>query len=808
MNFDKLSGWRPQAPEAMVRPLSRGRNRVGSRLTMKLHPILLVAAGLTVLAPVPSEAQNRPRSVPARAEQPGGVVGAVEIRGNQRIELDTIRSYMLLAPGDQYDSDRADRSLRSLFATGLFRDVSISRDGSRLIVTVAENPLVNRVAFEGNRRVSDDNLRPEVQLRSRSVFTTQMVQADRQRILDLYARRGRFAARVEPKIIELDQNRVDVVFEITEGDAALVARVNFVGNRAYSDARLADVISTKQSAWYRFLSSSDTFDPERLNFDRELLRRYYLRTGYADVQIGTATAELAPDRSGFFLTYNVTEGPRYTFGTVEITSAFPNLNPADLQRFLEISPGSVYNGDAVERSAQAVADGANLRGFPFVDVQPRITRDTENNTINITFAVNEAPRVFVERIDINGNTRTQDRVIRREFRLAEGDAFNAAQVRRSRERLRNLGYFSDVQITNAPGSAPDRTILSTQVVERATGEVSIGGGYSTDAGFLADVGLRERNLSGTGIDARINATLAQRRSQLDLSATNPQFLDRNLAVGGDLFYIQRNLQTISQFSERRAGFAVRAGYEFNERLRQSWSYSLINREVYNVQPGASIYIREQAGTTLLSQVSQTLAYDTRDNLIEPRRGYLLRLGTDFAGLGGDVAFFRGRLDGALFLPFEQVLGHPDYVLSVSGSIGYIEPWSSSGNQERIVDRFFLGGENLRGFALAGAGPRDLRTNDALGGRRLWTQTTEMRFPLPGVPSEVGLLGRAFVDVGALWDTVQGPNIGTSSSPRVGTGLGVSWRSPFGLINIDLAQAVVKQSYDQTQIFRFGFGTRF
>ncbi len=798
-------GWRAVTAEAMVRPHAPAPKRMASSLTSKLLPLLLIAA---VLAPAPADAQNRTRPTPTGVEQPGGTISAVEVRGNQRIEVDTIRSYMLLGPGDAYDSDRADRSLRSLFATGLFRDVTISRDGSRLIVQVAENPLVNRVAFEGNRRVSDDVLRPEVQLRARSVFTTQLVQGDRQRILDLYARRGRFAARVEPKVIQLDQNRVDVVFEVTEGDAALVARVNFVGNTYYSDARLADVISTKEQAWYRFLSSSDTFDPDRLNFDRELLRRYYLRTGFPDVQVGAATAELAPDRSGFFLTYNVTEGPRYTFGTVDITSAFPNLNPADLQRFVEVSPGAVYNGDAVERSAQAVADGANLRGFPFVDVQPRITRDTENNKINITFAVNEAPRVFVERIDINGNTRTQDRVIRREFRLAEGDAFNAAQVRRSRERLRNLGYFSDVQINNGPGSAPDRTVLTTQVVERATGEVSVGGGYSTDAGFLADFGLRERNLSGTGIDGRINATLAQRRSQLDFSVTNPQFLDRNLAVGTDIFYIQRNLQTVSNFSERRAGFALRAGYEFNERLRQSWSYSLINREIYNIQSGASRYVREQSGTTLLSQVSQTIAYDTRDNLIEPRRGYLIRLGTDFAGLGGDVAFVRGRLDGALFLPFEQIFGHPDYVLSISGSVGVIEPWSSTSNQERIVDRFFLGGENLRGFALAGAGPRDLNTNDALGGRRMWTQSTEMRFPLPGVPSEIGLLGRAFVDVGALWDTVSGPNIGTSNTPRVGTGVGISWRSPFGLINIDLAQAVVKESYDQTQIFRFGFGTRF
>ncbi|WP_424813755.1 outer membrane protein assembly factor BamA [Roseococcus sp. YIM B11640] len=729
----------------------------------------------------------------------------IDIRGNQRIEADTIRSYMLLQPGDAYDSDRADRSIRSLFATGLFRDVRIARDGSRLIVDIVENPLVNRVAFEGNRRISDDVLRNEVQLRSRSVYTSQLVQADRQRILDLYARRGRFAARVEPKLIELDQNRVDIVFEIQEGDAALVARINFVGNRAYSDSRLREVVSTKEEAFYRILSSSDTFDPDRLNFDRELLRRYYLRTGYPDVQIGAATAELAPDRSGFFLTYNIDEGPRYTFGTIEISSAFPSLNVNEIRRYLEISSGDWYDGDAVERSAQALADAANLRGFPFVDVQPRIVRDTENKRINITFAINEAPRIYIERIDINGNTRTQDRVIRREFRVAEGDAFNAAQVRRSRERIRNLGYFSDVQITNSPGSAPDRTILTTQITERATGEVSVGGGYSTDAGFLADFGLRERNLSGTGIDARLNTTLAQRRSQVDISFTDPSFLDRNLAVGADIFYVQRNLQTISQYSERRAGFALRAGYEFNERLRQSWSYSLVDRDVYNIQAGASRYITEQAGSTLLSQISQTLAYDTRDNLIEPRRGYLLRLGTDLAGLGGDVAYVRARLDGALFLPFERVFGDPDYVLTFFGSAGILSSFANK--PDRIVDRFFLGGENLRGFALAGAGPRDLNTRDALGGRLMWTQTTEMRFPLP-VPSEIGLIGRAFVDVGALWQTVSGPGIGDTSAPRVGAGVGISWRSPFGLINIDVARAVVKQNYDETQVFRFGFGTRF
>ncbi len=771
-----------------------------------LRVLLLASACAVALLPPSAGSQPAERAAP-RAAEAGGPISAVVVRGNQRIEADTIRSYMLLQPGDLYDADRADRSLRTLFATGLFRDVRIARDGTRLVVEVQEAPIINRVAFEGNRRVSDDVLAGEVQLRARSVLTPQLVQLDRQRILDLYARRGRFGARVEPKIIELDQNRVDLVFEIVEGDTALVARINFVGNQAFSDARLRDVISTREQAFYRFLSSSDTFDPDRLAFDRELLRRYYLRNGYPDVQIQGATAELAPDRSGFFITFQIEEGPRYSFGTVEITSAFPNLDTASLRRFLEVNPGSWYDGDAVERTAQALSDAANLRGFPFVDVQPQIVRDTENRKVNITFAINEAPRVFVERIDIEGNTRTQDRVIRREFRLAEGDAFNAAQVRRSRERIRNLGFFSDVQITNAPGSAPDRTVLTTRVNERATGEVSIGGGYSTDAGFLADFGIRERNLSGTGIDARIAATVAQRRSQVDLSVTEPAFMDRNLAVGADLFYVQRNLLLISGFNERRAGFSVRMGYEFNERLRQSWAYSLVNREVYNIQPGTSRFVTEQAGTTLLSQISQTLVYDTRDNPIEARRGYVLRLGTDLAGLGGDVAYLRTRADAALFLPLERAFGHQDYVLTISGSFGYLSNFDSS-RRDRIVDRFFLGGENLRGFAIGGAGPRDLATRDALGGRLMWTQSTELRFPLPGLPDEIGLLGRAFVDVGSLSRTVAGAGIGDTATPRVGAGVGVSWRSPFGLINIDIAHAVAKQSYDETQVVRFGFGTRF
>jgi outer membrane protein insertion porin family len=755
-------------------------------------------------------------AMPAAAQEAGrggGRIATIDVRGTQRIDPDTVRSYMLVQVGDVAEQDRIDRSLRALFATGLFRDVTIRTEGARVVVDVVENPLVNRVAFEGNRRISSEQLRGIVLTQPRSVFTPAAVQTDRQRILELYARRGRFRATVVPKIVELDQNRVDLVFEIVEGDPALIARVNFVGNNAFSEARLRDVVSSQEQAWFRLLSSSDIYDPERLVFDRELLRRFYLRQGFADVQITGSSGELTPDRSAFFVTFTIEEGQRYRVGQVEIINEIPRLSMEGLRREIDIANGDWYDGDAVERASTALADALQGRGESFVEVQARVTRNPETATIDLAFFVREGARAFVERIEISGNTRTEDRVIRREFRLAEGDPMNARQIRRSRDRIRSLGYFSDVQITNQPGSGPERVNLMTSVVERATGEFTLGGGFATDAGLLLDVGIRERNLLGMGLDARAGGVLAQKRSQLDLSVTDPQFLDRNLAAGADAFLINRDLRFVAGFRERRAGFALRTGYEINDRLRQNWSYALIDRDIFDIDDDASTFIKEQAGRTLLSQISTTVTYDMRDSRVEPRSGYVVRVGGDYAGIGGDVNYFRSRADAQYYIPFERWLNDPDFVLVLSAGGGILSPIGDE--DDRIVDRFFLGGENLRGFRLGGAGPRDLGSpnEDSLGGRVLWTSSAEMRFPLP-LPNELGLLGRTFVDVGSL-SGIPDSNFNRSGArpvddgdPRVSVGVGFSWRSPIGLINLDFGRAVVKKDYDKTQVFRFGFGTRF
>jgi outer membrane protein insertion porin family len=769
------------------------------------------AAGAATTPPVPAprQAAGRPRAARAApAANPGGVIQAIRVEGNRRIEAGTVESYMLLQPGDPFDPDRMDRSLKTLFATGLFSDVKLRREGNTLVVSVVENPIVNRVAFEGNHALNDEALRNEVQLRPRAVYTPVQAESDRRRLLDVYARHGRFATTVDPKIIRLPDNRVDVVYAINEGPATLISRIAFVGNHAFSEGTLRDVINSRQTVWWNFLTSADTYDPDRVNYDRELLRRYYLAHGYVDFEVVGANAELSPDRRSFFLTFTLHEGDRYRVGKVIVDSKLRKVSNRSLLGDIQLSPGDYYDGNAVERSVQAISTDVQNRGYAFVEVKPRIAKNPAKHTVDLVFDVTQGPRVYVERIDIVGNTRTEDKVIRREFRLAEGDAFNAEAIRVTRQRLQDLGYFNNVRITPSPGSAPDRAIITTTVEEKPTGELTFGGGFSTDVGALVNAGIQERNFLGTGTNVGISGVLAQLESQIQLSVTDPYFLDRNLVAGFDIFDIYNDNQYIAEYSEERYGITLRLGYQLNDHLRQSWTYSLVNRDVNNIFSTASFYIFNSAGWSLLSQVGQTFSIDYRDSPVDPHSGFILRFGTDYAGLGGNADFVRAKVDGQYLVPLDFVTGNSLWGISFSGGIGKLFP---QGGRQNIVDNFFLGGDNLRGFLDGGVGPHDPISADSLGGRIIWTQSTELRYPLP-VPADLGISGRAFVDLGGLQDfgpLVAGkPVISNDGALRMGAGIGISWKSPFGLINLDIADAVLKQRYDKTQVFRIGFGTRF
>ncbi len=735
--------------------------------------------------------------------QTGQVLTGVRVEGNQRIEAETVKSYLRLREGEPYDPAKVNDSLKALFATGLFSDVTLRREGSVLVVTVTENPIVNLVAFEGNRKLSDETFEAETQLKARSVYTRTKVQNDVKRILELYRRSGRFAATVEPKIILIDQNRVNVAFEINEGPVTGVRTITFIGNTSYSDAELRSEIATKETAFWRFFSANDNYDPDRLTFDRELLRRYYLSKGYADFRVVSAVAELGTDREDFYITFTLEEGDRYRFGVVDLTTQFEDLDLDEVSGAVRFSEGDRYNADKVTAAIERLTEDVINLGFPFVEVQAIIDRDKENREINVTFDIIEGPRIFVERIEIIGNVRTLDKVIRREFRLVEGDAFSSSRLRRSLQRINNLGFFKKVNDNQVPGSDPDKTILQVEVEEQSTGELSIGAGFSTTEGALGDIGLRERNLLGRGLDLQLKGRISGSGTEFDLSFTDPYFLGMPLAFGVDAFRIERDNQDESSFDLDSIGGGVRIGYEITEFLRQSWRYTARSDDISDVPDDASQFILQQEGTNVTSLINTTLTYDRLDNRALPTEGFLIQVSNEFAGIGGDVTYFRNEVKGETYFPIFRDFG---LVFGLKGTGGMI---SGLGDFVRINNRFFLGGQNLRGFQNAGVGPRDRTTGDALGGRQFFTSTGEFSFPLFGVPEELGLTGRVFTDAGTLTDSEeQGENVSDTGSIRASVGAGVGWFSPFGPIRVDVAKALLDEDFDETQTFHFTFGTRF
>ncbi len=733
---------------------------------------------------------------PANAQS----IAAIEVSGNQRIESDTVRSYMIIRPGDEFNPAKIDQSLKTLFTTGLFADVTIRREGNNLVVNVVENPIINQVSFEGNSAIKDEALDSEVRLKPRIVYTRARVQDDLKRIIEVYRRSGRFAATVEPKVIQLPQNRVDLVFEIKEGSVTGIRQIYFIGNRRFSDNRLRSEVSTQVSRWWNILASRDNYDPDRLVFDREQLRRFYLSHGYADFRVVSAVAELTRDREQFFITFVVDEGPLYEFGSIDIKTELEKIDPELLRDKIKSRAGEMYNAKLIDDTVEELTFAAGEFGYAFVDIRPKINRQKEARKIDIIYQINEGPRVYVEKINIEGNVRTLDRVIRREFRIVEGDAFNTAKLNRSRSRIRGLDFFGNVEITQTPGEQPDRTNINVEVKEKSTGQLSFGVGFSSTESLIADVSIAERNLLGKGQFLRASAQASSLTQQLELSFSEPYFLGRQLAAGFDLFRVRNDYTDFASFNTEQTGFTLSIGAPLSEYAGARLRYSLRQDKISGAPINASPFILAALGSDVTSLVGYRYTYQDVDDQLDPRRGFTFTFLQDFAGVGGDVTYIRTEGEAKYFYPLgEEVVGN------VSFTTGYIDGLNQS---VRLNDRFFKGGRSFRGFQTAGIGPRDEFTEDALGGRAYYIGTVQMTFPL-GLPEEFGILGNMFTDAGAVTTPVdKGFGVVNSNSPRVAVGVGVAWDSPFGPIRLDLAKPIVKEDFDQTESFRFDVGTRF
>lgn len=728
-------------------------------------------------------------------------VNTIAIEGNERIEPSAVKTYLGINEGDDVGRYDLDAALKKLYDTGFFNDVGLDMDAGTLTVHVSENPSINNVIFEGNEQIDKEDLEKEITLKSRSIYTRPKVQSDLKRLLDVYRRAGRYSAEITPQIIPLDQNRVNLVYNIVEGPKALIQKITFIGNESYSAAQLQGIISSSRERWYQFFTDSDKYDPDRLQYDQELLRRFYFENGYADMKIKSAIAELSPQRDAFYVTYTIEEGPQYDFGEIKTASKLDKKRLPDFADAITTKSGDLYNASEIEDSIDRMVDKLGDAGFAFVDITPDVQRRPgKQKIIDLTYNISEGPKVYVERINIFGNMRTLDEVIRREFRLSEGDAYSASKLKRTEQRLNNLDYFEKVNIKPVQGSTPDKTQLDVSVEEKSTGEMTFGAGFSTVDGALADVGVTERNFLGRGQLLRARAMFAARREQFDLGFTEPYFLDRELEAGFDLYKTVQDYSSQSSFDREAIGGVLRTAYNLGEKTKHQMRYSYEKSNITNVSPFASTYIQQQAGENSTSMIGHSIIYDDRDSKRSPSRGLYFRANQDLAGLGGDDRFIRHELQAEYYYPIAK-----KWTFMTAGSAGHIV---GLGRDVRINQRFFVGSKDIRGFENSGIGPRDATTEDALGGNIYYAGTGELRFPL-GLPEDLGVTGATFIDVGSLWDLDStGPGIQDNGSIRASAGVGVAWTSPFGPIRIDFAKAFLKEDYDREELVRFSFGTRF
>jgi outer membrane protein insertion porin family len=792
-------------------------NPVTPRPALRLASLL--ACG-SILAGVPSlaGAQTAPAPAATPAAQPApatpapatpaatpraSTIRSITVVGAERLEATTILSYIRLRVGQEYTAAAADEAIKDLSATELFANYSIRNDNGNVVINVTENPVINRIVLEGNKRLKNDKIVPEIKLAPRQIFTRSKVRADVTRILELYKRQGRFAAQVEPKLVQLPQNRVDIVFEITEGPKSKVRQINILGNEKFSDGELRGEMVTKQARLTSFFSSNTSYDPDRLAFDQQKLRQFYLTNGYADFRVVSAVAELTPDQQDFIITYVVEEGERYTFGEVKVDSQLRDFDSDAMSTQLPMKDGDFYNAKTVEDTVEQLTELAGRYGYAFADVQPRFKRDPDTRKMNVTFVLREAPRVYVERVDINGNTLTQDKVVRREFRLAEGDAFNSLGVQRTTARINSLAYFQEnFEVKQVEGSAPDRIILEANVEERPTGELQFSAGFSSIEQFILAGSIRQRNFRGRGQTIGLSLNYSQFSRSAQISFSDPYIFDRNISGGIDIYrrdfnsfnFTGNNRNTT--FEQATTGFSLRAGVPLTEYMSLIGSYTLnyddvsLDRSLFfsdldgngttECDPlRAGRFLCDAIGKRLSSIVGLSLNYNSLNSRIRPSRGKTVSLSAEFAGLGGDVRYVRFRGRGQQFWNVFNS-GFIFSVLAEGGTIIPLQERAGAGVDDVLLtDRFFLGEPQIRGFAIRGVGPRiltqvsilDPDTNrpvldangnptfiterrnvrdDAIGGRNYYLGRAELEIPLGSGARELGLRPSIWADIGALW----------------------------------------------------------
>jgi outer membrane protein insertion porin family len=756
------------------------------------------------------------------AQVQAATVQNIVINGNQRVENETILSYMQLGVGDSFSDEAIDASIKTLFQTGLFRDVAVVRQGGSLVVTVSENPLINIVNFEGNDEIDDETLLKEVEVRERIIYTKSRVAADTRRVLAVYQKQGFYNVRVAPKLIRLSENRVNLVFEVNEGGKTQVQQINFSGNNSFDDGDLRDVIATKEHSKLFFFLRNTTYDPDRLEFDKELLRRHYLKNGYADIEVVSADARLSDDNEGFVIDFVVNEGPRYSIADVAVNIGDSNLEPEALKRQVRTGVGDQYNAAKVDKSVERLTLEASNQGYVFAKVEPKIDRDPASAKMNLTYDITEGPRTYVERIDIIGNTRTLDIVIRRELQLFEGDAYNRTLIERARRRLTGLDYFEKVDFREEEGSAPDKVVLIVEVAEKATGSLTFSVGYSSVETVVGSVGVQERNLFGRGWDVKLNTSLSFKKQQVDFSFTEPYFLGMPISAGVDLFATRTDNKDASSYTSEQIGGALRTGFRLDEFSSVNFKYGLAHRKIRGIdETEASPEIIAQEGKDWKSFVGSTYTYDDLDNPINPTSGLRAQLETEIAGLGGTTYYGQVEARAWYFIPLldEKV------VVKLEANAGHQQSFND--DSIAVQDRFFKGADSFRGFAKSGIGPQQVGNDgelDSIGASTYAIGTVEASFPV-GLPEAWGISGAVFSDFGTVFGTDaddvlkgNGTCVGGSSSKdcsvfdsmglRASVGAGIIWQSPFGPLRMEAAYPILKKDFDEKEWFRFTIGTRF